>query len=63
MKGIILFIGESFRYGGQASRYIGETEYYQAQIDACKTHRNFIKYIIEKYNIGIDVFISTYETR
>ena len=63
MKGLLLFLGESFRYGGQGSRYVGVPESYQGQIDACKTHINFIKYSIEKYNIDIDVFISTYETQ
>lgn len=63
MKGLLLFLGEYFRLGGQALRYIGFPQTYQGQMDACKTHIDFIKHITNKYNMDIDVFISTYETQ
>jgi hypothetical protein len=62
MKGLILFLGESFRSGGQGSRYIGDPSSYRGQIDACKTHVNFIKHLSDTHNIKVDVFVSTYET-
>lgn len=61
MKGCIIFLGESFRLGGQNNRNIGSDESYEAQIIACKSHFTFIKYIEEKCKI--DVCVSTYNTK
>jgi hypothetical protein len=63
MKGLLLFIGESFRLGGQNTRNRGDRASYPGQINACKSHIRFIDYIKRKFNINIEVFISTYTTQ
>lgn len=63
MNGLILFLGESFRTGGQASRIRGNPDSYKGQMEACKTHIAFIEHIQEKYKMSrISVYISSYTT-
>jgi len=64
MNGLILFLGESFRFGGQFTRNRGNADSYSEQIAACDTHTSYIKHIIKKYNMtSISVFISSYTTQ
>ena len=62
MKGLLIFLGESFRTGGQCSRIRGEETSVLGQKMACESHSRFIKHISEKYSVNIDVHISTYNT-
>ena len=59
MKGLILFLGESFRMSGQGCRIIGGDESYEEQMNAAKTHIKFIKSL----NCSINVFLGTYPTK
>jgi hypothetical protein len=63
MNGLIIFIGESFRLGNQFTRNRGNIKSYNNQIDACNSHINFIDYIINKFNLTIDIYIATYNTQ
>jgi hypothetical protein len=64
MNGLILLLGESFRLGGQGTRYRGSTESYSEQIAACDQQKSFIQHIIKEYNLrSISVFIATYTTQ
>jgi hypothetical protein len=64
MNGLILFLGESFRLGGQGTRDRGSAESYSEQMAACDTHVLFIEHIIKKYNLSsVSVFISSYTTQ
>ena len=64
MNGLILFIGESFRLGGQGNRNRGTPESYKEQIKACNSHINFIEHSIQKFKLNsMSVFISTYNTQ
>jgi hypothetical protein len=64
MNGLILFIGESFRYGNQHNRNRGIPESYYDQIRACNSHISFIEKIKEKYKLNsVSTFISTYNTQ
>jgi hypothetical protein len=63
MKGLMLFLGESFRTGGQLSRIRGELTSVKEQLNACESHRQFIKHISEKFSMEIDVRVSTYDTK
>ncbi len=63
MKGLFLFIGESFRYGSQKTRIRGTKESYEEQIKACKSHIQFIEKLEQKFNLEkSDVIISSYTT-
>jgi len=63
MKGLFLFIGESFRFGSQKTRIRGTKESYDEQIKACKSHITFIENMEQKYNLEISyVIISSYTT-
>ena len=63
MKGLFLFIGESFRYGSQKTQIRGTKESYDEQIKACKSHIKFIENVEQKYNLEkSDVVISSYTT-
>lgn len=62
MKGLFIFLGESFRTGGQFSRIRGEESSVFGQKMACESHSKFIKHISKKYSIDIHVHISTYNT-
>ena len=59
MKGLVLFLGESFRLGGQHSRNRGHPQSYDSQIKASNSHIRFIKHM----NINIDVYIASYTTQ
>jgi len=61
-KGIILFLGESFRLGGQNNRNRGLNESYSEQIHASKSHINFINNLKNNKNSEIDLYINTYST-
>ena len=63
MKGLLLFIGESFRLGGQHTRNRGTMESYDEQMKACDSHIKFIEHINAKYNVNVSCYISTYETQ
>jgi hypothetical protein len=63
MKGLFLFIGESFRLGSQNTRIRGIKESYNEQIKACESHIRFIENLEQKYNLEkSDVIISSYTT-
>lgn len=64
MNGLILFIGESFRLGGQGTRNRGSKESYDEQMKACDSHIHFIENIIKKFQMNsISVYISSYNTQ
>jgi hypothetical protein len=64
MKGLILFIGESFRSGSQGTRIRGRELSYEGQIKACNSHIDFFQYLLNTHhNLEIDVSISTYTTK
>jgi len=64
VNGLILFLGESFRYGGQGSQNRGSKESYEEQITAFNSHIDFIEHIITKFNLNsVSVFISSYNTQ
>jgi hypothetical protein len=63
MKCLILIFGESFRTGSQYSRIKGEDTSYEEQMNACRNHIKFFKYIEEKYNIKVSVSLLTYTTK
>lgn len=62
MNCLILIFGESFRMGSQYTRIRGTSESFNEQINACKTHINFFKYLEYKYNLKISVSLLTYQT-
>lgn len=62
MKGLLLLFGESFRLGGQHSRNIGSEESYKEQINAAKSHIEFILNLQRK-NINTVVSINSYTTQ
>jgi hypothetical protein len=57
MKGLVLLLGESFRFGNQNTSIRGIPQSLNGQIEACNSHIKFIK----KFNC--DVFIATYDTQ
>jgi len=64
MNGMIIFIGESFRLGGQGTRIRGTNESYDEQMKACNSHINFIEHIIKKFQLNsVSVFVSSYNTQ
>lgn len=63
MKGLILFLGESFRLGCQGTRNRGDPISYTEQIKACNSHISFINNIHAYNNADIKVYISTYTTQ
>jgi len=62
-KVLIIFLGESYRLGGQHNRNKGSTKSYDAQILAYQSHIEFIKNLKLKHNINTDIYISTYNTK
>lgn len=62
MKGLLLLFGESFRLDGQHSRNIGSEESYKEQINAAKSHIEFILNLQRK-NINTVVSINSYTTQ
>ena len=62
MRLLFLIIGGSFRKGSSQHRNYGIEESIEGQIKSSMSHILFIKYIKNKFNIQIDVIISTYST-
>jgi len=63
MKGLFIFIGESFRLGNQGTRKRGVPESYEEQINASESHIKFIEHISKKYNLkSASVGVATYNT-
>ena len=62
-KGLIIFLGESYRLGGQHNRNKGSTQSYNGQILAYQSHIKFIQNLNLNYNINTDIYISTYNTK
>ena len=65
MKSLYLFIflGESFRLGGQHSRCIGTSESVSEQLKASTSHIELINYLENKYNILIHISLNSYSTQ
>jgi hypothetical protein len=64
MNGLFIFLGESFRLGGQGTRNRGSPESYNEQIKASQSHIEFIEKAKEKYNLNsVNVFITSYTTQ
>ena len=64
MKLLFLIAGGSFRKGSSRNRNYGvkNTEVYNNQINIAKRHMEFLNHIKNKYNIEIDIVLSTYST-
>ena len=62
MKGMLILFGESYRLGGQHSRNIGADESYNEQMNASKSHIDFIENLKEK-DCSIDLCITSYTTK
>jgi len=62
MKGLFIFLGESFRLGQQGTRNIGSDKSYTEQLNAAKSHINLIENL-EAKNCKISVYLSTYYTK
>jgi len=62
-KCLVLFLGESFRYGPQDNRNTGCPLSFDEQKKACFTHIDFCKNIEEKYNCEIDIIVNSYNTQ
>lgn len=64
MNGLILFLGESFRWGQQNTRDRGSVVSYDEQMKACKSHIDFIENIKTKFSMdSISVLLSSYTTQ
>ena len=50
-KIVIIYVGESFRVGNQGSRNIGDKESYDEQIEAIKSHCDFMNKFKKEKNI------------
>ena len=61
-KFLVLFIGESFREGGQFSRIRNTKDSFEKQQIASLSHIDFLNYIKINYSCNIDVIINTYST-
>ena len=59
----LVLIGESFRTGAQHSRIKGEDGSSADQIEACRTHVDFIKHMKQQWNYDCDLYIHTYSTK
>ena len=62
MKLLFLILGGSFRKGNSQNRNYGIEESINGQITASNSHIEFIEFIKNKFNVEIDVIISTYST-
>jgi hypothetical protein len=58
---LVIFIGESFRSGGQFSRIIGRPESFDDQMIAVKSHIRFLK-LLSEMGYHVSTYIGTYET-
>lgn len=59
-RGCLILYGESFREGKQFDRTKDTQSSFTNQMKACDSHIKFIKTMKQKYNIDMDVSISTY---
>ena len=62
VKGLFIFLGESFRTGLQGSRIIGQENSIKGQLEACDSHVLFFNHLKDKFNININICLSTYTT-
>ena len=64
MKILIIFLGESFRLGGQYNRNRGSLESHDNQMLACESHNKFINHLLQKSPENkVDTFLATYSTQ
>jgi len=64
MRILLIFLGESFRLGGQYNRNRGTAESYEDQMKACHSHCEFIKHLSQKNPENkVDVFLASYTTQ
>lgn len=61
-KGLVIFLGESFRKGSQNTRVRGLPESRENQILACKSHLRFIEHVKRQHGMDLSVYIGTYST-
>lgn len=62
-NGLIIICGESFRGGGQWNRILDTDQSYITQKLASDSHINFCISLKEKFNISINILLSTYKTK
>jgi hypothetical protein len=63
MKGLLILLGESFRFGGQHSRVVGSSHSFDGQMSAATSHLAFINYLEKTYACDIKTYIGTYTTK
>ena len=63
MRGVVVLFGESFRLGFQGNRHIGSEESYAGQMEASKSHIDFVNQLRRDNRAEIDVVVNTYDTR
>lgn len=63
MHGLLLLFGESFRDGEHQSRKRDTKKSFLPQKNASESHNRFCDYIMKTYNIPMDIFINTYDTK
>ena len=61
-KGLVIFLGESFRTGGQLTKIRGLPESRENQFLACQSHIRFIEHIKREHGMNLSVYIGTYST-
>lgn len=62
-KGLFIFVGESFRTGGQGSRIKGLSESYDDQKLASESHVKIIERVSEDHGVDPEIKILTYTTQ
>lgn len=62
-KALLVLYGESFRDGLQNDRTSATKKGFNGQMVACDSHIKFIETIKRKYNIDVEISISTYCTK
>lgn len=62
-KGLFIFVGESFRTGGQSSRIKGLPESYDDQKLASESHVKIVKRVSEDHGVDPEIKILTYPTQ
>ena len=63
MNIIFIIAGGSFRKGSRGNKNFGSENSYDEQIKASKSHIAFLEHIKKKYNLSINIIISTYSTK
>jgi hypothetical protein len=61
-KCAIILFGESFRTGSQGSRAKGRPDAVAEQLDAARSHQEFIDYLTSQHNVQCGIYIHTYST-